>query len=302
MDPLPHTDVWTEADERAFKQLPQTREIQIQANQEISQWTKTQKDPGVEYLWGQKYQPGDPRYKPFPPTAEERLDVFRDQIRTILSGVVPFQEPLLFSLDSKLLTAALQLPHGAQAIGPEDRVCLMIYGFDLRPHETETIVGVDPRLSYLRPKALTYSMVPNTDLEERFKAKANVDLAIAAKASAESPEIAVPPFIEVKAGARANVEGGLTWHWQYRVLKATVVNHGSQSGFAEWQISKDGLVGPLELRAIIRVPKKARQLSMEITGGYRVKKRGLGWHRSRSATIDPIQVTGQIVLKPPKGS
>lgn len=302
MDPLPHTDDWTEADERAFERLPQVQEIWIKAGKEISEWRKTQTDPNRYYYWGQKYSPWDSRYKPPPKMAEERLDVFRDEIRTILSEIVPFQEPLFFSLDSKLLNAALQLPHGAQAIGPDDRVCLMIYGFELRPHDTETIIGVDPRLAYLRPKAITYSMVPSTELEERFKAKANVNLAIAAEASAEVPEIAVPPFIEVKSGAHAKIEGGLAWHWQYRVLKATVVNHGTQSDFAEWKISKGGLIGQLELRTIIRVPKRARQVSLEITGGYRVKKRGIGWHRSRIAEITPTQVTGRIVLKSPKDS
>ena len=300
MEPLPHVDVWTQADEQAFMRLPAVQKFRDRTIDELQEWSKTQQpDPAKRYKWGQKYGPNDRCYKPWPGSPDERVDRVRDEVRTVDSQMIPFQEPLLFSLNSRLLKHVLQLPAGAPAVGQNDRLCLLIYGFDLRPAETETIISVDPRLTYVRPKALTYNMVPNTELEERFRAKTSVNLGIAAKGSVGVPDIAVHPFVEVGAGAHAKVESSLIFHWQYRVLKANVINYGAQSDFAEWNISKQGLVGPLELRVLIRIPKGARRLLLEVTGNYKVSKRAWGWQRERTAEITPTQAKGQIAANPP---
>jgi hypothetical protein len=170
----------------------------------------------------------------------------------VRSEVVPFEEPLLFPLDSRLIGAKLDLPPSAQPVGPRHRLCLLIYRFDLRPDWREVITAIEPCLTYIRPKALTYSMVPNTELEERFRAETGVDLAIVTEVGTGVP---VAPFVHVVLGPHLGVKSSVAWNWQYRVLKATVVAYGQQSGFAEWEISRDGLVGPVELRAIVRVPK-----------------------------------------------
>jgi len=299
MEPLPHVDVWTQADEQAFMLLPDVQKFRHRAIDELEEWSETQTDPTKAYRWGQKYGPNDRNYKPYPGSPAERVEEVRDQVRKVDSRIIPFQEPLLFSLNSRLLKRVLQLPAGAPTVGQNDRLCLLIYGFDLRPAETEKIVSVDLRLTYIRPKALTYNMFPNTELEERFRAKTSVNLGIAAKGSVGVPDVAVHPFVEVGASAHAEVESGLIFHWQYQVLKANVINYGTQSDFAEWSISKQGLVGPLELRVLIRIPKEARRMLLEVTGNYKVTKRAWGWQRERIAEITPTQAKGQITANPP---
>jgi hypothetical protein len=133
-------------------------------------------------------------------------------------------------------------------------------------------------------------MIPSTELEERFRAQTTVDLAIATGISTGVP---LAPFVSLDVGP--SVKSDIAWHWKYRVLKAKVVTHGQQSNFSEWKIARDGLVGALELRAIVRVPKQASAISLTLTGTYKVKKMLPHWGRLRPATIRPTRAKALIV-------
>jgi hypothetical protein len=297
MSALPHEDDWTEVDERALRRLPEVQELAMRTNDEISAWSaEVHGTDKADYWWGQEHPPWEPGHVPPPQTFEERLQSIREDVRVVRSDIVPFEEPLLYALDSRVESAGLDLPSGVEPVGPRHRLCLMIYGFDLKPAEDEAITSVEPRLTYLRPKGLTYSMVPNSLLEERFHAKTRVALSIAGRTSAGIPGITVDPLVEAHAHGAAEAESVVSWQWEYRLLRATVETAGRQSSFAEWKISKKGLIGPLEVRVIIRLPRQARHLSLEVGGAYRVKKRRTGWKRERPARVFATKVRGEIVL------
>ncbi|HYQ77963.1 MAG TPA: hypothetical protein VEP91_02510 [Solirubrobacterales bacterium] len=301
MEALNHTDTWTAADEEALLALPEVAEIPQKVAGETQWWYE--QDKGEEkgardkaYRWGQPHPPSDPRHVHIPLTEEQRLDILRKQVREIRSVVVPFGEPLVYSFEDRLAGAALKLPANMAPVGPKHQVCLLSYGFDLRPDEDEVITRVKPKLTYSTPAGLTYSMVPNTELEERFRAQTNVELGFAGEFGAGVPQLSVAPFVQVAGQAHAKTETSLLWRWRYRVLKAKVVAYGTQSEFAEWDIARDGLVGQLELHVILRLPRKAKKLALEVSGSYSVKKKRFkAFKRQRDAVVDPIVVAGKLV-------
>ncbi len=229
-------------------------------------------------------------------TYDQRLEILRNQVREIRSEVIPFGEPLVYSFQDRLAGAVLSLPDGLAPVGPEDQVCLLSYGFDLRPDSDEVITRIKPRLTYSDPTGLTYAMVPNTELEERFRAQASVELGVAGEGAAGMPKVSVAPFLQVAAEATAKSKVSLLWRWQYRVLKAKVLAYGKQSEFAEWDIAKAGLIGQLELKVILRLPRNTEKLTLGVSGSYLVrKKRFKGFKRPREAKLDPVVVAGKLV-------
>ena len=301
VEALAHTDTWTAADEEALLSLPEVAEIPQKIAAETQWWHEQDKGEekglrGKKYRWGQPHPPSDPRHVPIPLTDEQRLDMLRNQVREIRSAVVPFGEPLVYSFEDRLAGAALKLPAGLAPVGPKDQVCLLSYGFDLRPDEDEVITRIKPKLTYSAPVGLTYSMIPNTELEERFRAQANVELGFTGELGAGVPDLSVAPFVQIAGQANAKTETSLLWRWRYRVLKAKVLSYGTQSKFAEWDIARDGLVGQLELQVILRLPRKAKKLTLEVSGSYSVKKKRFkAFKRQRDAVVDPIVVAGKLV-------
>lgn len=298
MSPLDHEDLWTPADEAAFMRLPQISEIEARTYHDYAQWGEEANRTGtlehrdtMAYRWGQKYPPSDPRHVPLPSTFDERVENYRSEIRTIGSQVDPFQAPLAFALDNRRAKASRTIPVDDQPLSPGQRLCVLIYGVDLKPAPREVITRLELRLTYARSKALTFNMIPNTELEERFRAQSKVDLAMKTGVSTGIP---LAPFVSLDVGPAVGVEANIAWNFQYRVLKAKVVTHGQQSNFAEWQIARDDLVGAIELRAIVRVPKQARALPLTLTGTYKVRKRVPHWKRLRPATIRPTHVKAPI--------
>jgi hypothetical protein len=300
VEALTHKDTWTAADEEALLALPEVAEIPQKVAAETQWWHEQDKGEGKgprkKYRWGQPHPPSDPRHVPTPLTDEERLDSLRKQVKEIRSAVVPFGEPLVYSFEDCFAGSALKLPVGLAPVGPKDQVCLLSYGFDLRPDEDEAITRIKPKLTYRAPAGLTYSMIPNTELEERFRAQSNVELGFTGKFGAGVPGVSIAPFVQVAGQANAEAETSLLWRWRYRILKAKVLAYGKQSEFAEWDIARDGLVGQLELQVILRLPRKAKKLTLEVSGSYSVKKKRFkAFKRQRDAVVDPIVVAGKLV-------
>lgn len=293
--PLPHVDEWTDADERALLRLPRVEELRTQVSEAHDRWHKGTQDKGLHYWWGQKHAPWEPGYQPPPASFDDRLEVVREEVRGIRSSVVPFQEPLVYCLDERAIGSLTPLPASAAAVGPADRLGVLLYGFDLRPADGETIVAVAPRLRYRRARCLTYSMVPNTELEERFKAETEVALTLGADAAIGTPSFSPAPGIGASAQATAGLSSGVAWRWRYRVLRARVVTFGTQSDFAEWEIRRDDLVGALELRALLRIPKRVRSLELAIDGRFIVRKKLAGWKRERVARLVESRAKGRVV-------
>lgn len=293
--PLRHVDEWTDADERALLQLPRVDELMAKAAAAQNRWFEETQDRGRHYRWGQKHPPWEDGHQAPPPSFDERLDVLRKEVRDVRSSVVPFQEPLVYCLDERAVGTLVPLPGSAAAVGPDDRLGVLIYGFDLRPADGETIVAIAPRLRYKRARCLTYAMVPNMELEERFKAETEVELTLGADAAIGIPSFSPAAGIGGSARAGGAVRSGVAWSWRYRVLRARVVTFGTQSDFAEWEIRRDDLVGALELRALLRIPKRVRSLDLAIDGTYVVKKRIAGWKRERVARLLVSRARGHVV-------
>jgi hypothetical protein len=294
MEPSAHVDGWTDEDERALRRHRRVKELRAGPGPHVSLWPDSEHGIlGRQRAFGFEYPTDALR----PASFEDRLGLVRNEVRSIRSEVVPYQEPLLYPLPHGLLGDALQLPKDVQPLRRQDQCCLMLFGMGLRPGEGETITSINLRLTYVRPRGLTYSMIPNTELEERFHASTAVELAIATEGAAGLPEVPIAPLMTARVQAGGGVRVGVAWHWRYSVLHATVVNHGAQSGFAEWTISKNGLIGPLELRVLLRIPMTSTRLSLDVSGGYEVRKRF--WRRRQRATIVATKVRGHVVAGAP---
>ena len=297
---LAHDDQWTEADEAAFLRLPDISRTGSATYHDFSEWPdearrrrEERRISGVGVGAGSGAGAGLAYSPSAGPSFQDEVEAYRNEIRRVKSRVVPFQEPLLFALDHRLAKASSSLPAELQPVGPDHRLCVLIYGLDLKPAPHEVFTRLEVRFAYGRVKGLTYSMIPNTELEERFRAQTSVELAIGTGVSTGVP---LAPFVSLDVGPSVGIKSHIAWHWEYQVLHAKVLTYGRQSNFAEWRIARNGLVGPIELRAIVRVPKMASQLPLSVTGVYKVRKLIPHWKRLRPARIRPCRRLAQLVL------
>lgn len=234
-----------------------------------------------------------------PPGPVEKAKVF-ERIKAVNSSMKPNEEPIAFPLAPYYKQLITPMPFEIQQLSLTHNLYLLCYGFDLEPAKGEQIVKVILRLKYPAGTSfLTYSMSPDTDIEQTTLAHAKVVLGLDPTLKFRIPEIAPAPGIKVGGGVSVGADIGVLLKWEYRVLKAKVIATGVLTGGAKWEMVREGLLGSVPVWAVIRAPKRSRTLRISVDGWFQVKKNVLHWLRSREVDVAPATVTATL-LSPEK--
>jgi hypothetical protein len=210
---------------------------------------------------------------------------------TFKIGEQPFVLPLL----PYLTAAQQQVQPEIQVLKEQYNLYMIKYGIDAKPQDKERFSKVELRLDYPdRQGFITFSMIPDTELEERFSAQAKIKVGLDPYLKFKVPDIPLEPGSAVGGGVELATTAGFLLHWDYKPLAAKVIALGKKSLYAEWTIEKPKqMAGSVELATILCVPKNVSELPITVEGYYCLERGIWWWQRETTVKIkssEPIVV------------
>ena len=202
---------------------------------------------------------------------------------TFTLGERPFVLPVL----SYLSAAGKQVPPEIQVLKEQYNLYLIKYGVNAKPRGKETFAEVELRLDYPDDKGfLTYSIIPDTEIEERLGIKSNVRVGLDTSFKVTVPDVdLMPGLMKLGGGVELAAENDLIFHWEYKALSARVIAIGIKSSYVEWTIRKPKkMIGSVELSTVICVPRSVKELPITVKGCYRLE-RGIWWWKRETPIL-----------------
>lgn len=189
-------------------------------------------------------------------------------------GEQPFVLPLLEYLEA----VEHQIPPDIKVLKEKGAFYLIKYGIDVKPEGKEKFTKILLHLEYPTNQGfLTYSMTPDTELEEKFSAKAKVKVGLDSHLKFRVPDIELKPGVGVGGGVEASAETNFLINLSYTPVEAKLVALGEKSSYAEWHVEKPKrMIGSVEFSTVLYVPKDTQELPLTVDGYY-ILERGIGW-------------------------
>jgi hypothetical protein len=207
------------------------------------------------------------------------------------------EQPFVFPLLQLFAASKQEIPPEIEVLKNQYNIYLIKYGITANPEGNEKITKLDIHLDYPN-EFLTYNMTPDTKLEEKFRAYANVETKLDTHLNFGAFEFKPIPGVDVGAGVQSSVEAGFLLHWEYKLLKAKVVAGGVHSSYAHWIIDKpEQMVGDIPFCMVLCIPKDIKELPFTVKGYY-LLHRGIKWW-DHDTPIN-IESDGTIIVKLPE--
>lgn len=230
---------------------------------------------------------------PNPDTVDPKTDpvnaynILMNPKSTLRVGERPFVLPLL----SYLTTAQRQVPADIQVLSQQYDIYLIKYGVDAKPKGKEKFAEVELVLDYPNDQGfLTYSMAPDTELEEKFSAKTKVKVGLDTSLKFRVPDVPIQPGMSVGGGVDVSNESDFVLYLEYKLLAAKVIALGMSSSYVEWTIKKPlQMIGSVGLATVLCVPKGIKKLPINVKGYYCLKRGILWWQRETKIDINGIK-------------
>jgi hypothetical protein len=209
-------------------------------------------------------------------------------------GERPFVLPLLPYLSS----TGHQVPAEIRLLSEQFDLFLVKYGVDATPQGKEKFAEVKLSLDYPDNQGfLTYSMIPNTELEEIFVAKGEGAVGLDLNLKFKVPEIPVQPGLVIGAGITASSKSNILLNLEYKALVAKVIAVGVNSSYVRWTIRKpQQMIGSVGFTFVLCVPQGRKELPITVEGYYCLERGILWWQRE---TRVEIKSDKPIVVKLP---
>lgn len=205
------------------------------------------------------------------------------------------EQPFVFPLVKYLEAAEQQIPPEVKVKKDECDFYLVKYGVDVKPEGKEKFTKVLLHLDYPAEKGfLTYSMMPDTELQERFGAEAKVTLGLDPHLKFRVPDVELEPGVAVGGGVEVAAEAGFLISLSYRPVEAELVALGEKSSYVEWHVEKPKrMIGSVEFATVLCVPKGTQELPLTVDGHYTLERGILWWQRDTKvefSTPKPIMM------------
>lgn len=231
------------------------------------------------------------------------IDPLSDPVaaRTVLfeppkSELEPSERPFVLPLVQYLDAADQHIPPDIKVLNRQWDFYLVRFGLNAIPRAKERFGEVELRFSYHEEDGcLSFSLNPDSELEDRFAARASVTFGITPSLGFSIPSIQANHF---RAGgdASADLDLGLIYKWECKPLRARVVATGVKSSYARWIISaSEPLIGSVELSVVLGAPKGRDVLRYEISGRYEIDRGWAWWKKKIPVTLRPSKMVS-IVL------
>jgi hypothetical protein len=235
----------------------------------------------------------DPLMLPDPATVDPKTDpvTARNILLNPKSTFRIFEQPFVLPLLPYFAAAKQQVPPEIEVLKNQYDLYLVKYGVDVNPQGKEKFAKVDLHLDYPMGQGFfTLSMIPDSELVERFSAKSKITVGLDPHLNFKVPDINLKPGVEVGGGMRLAVESDLLIHWEYTMLTANVIALGAKGSYVQWIIEKPKqMVGSVELATVLCAHKGLKELPVTVTGYYRLERGIWWWQRETTVDINSIE-------------
>ena len=235
----------------------------------------------------------DPSTLPDPDTINPRTDpeIARKVILTPKSSLRVAERPFVLPLVEFLNTAKKNIPPEIQILNKQYDIYLIKYGVDAKPVGKEKFSELELQMDYPNDQGFqTYSIIPDTEIEERFSARTDVTVGLDPNLKFKVPDINLGQGFALGGDVHLSTESEFILHWNYKLLSAKVVAVGIRSSYVEWTIKKPNqMIGSVELSTVLCVPKSIKKLPIEVTGYYRLERGILWWQRETQMNISSMK-------------
>lgn len=198
----------------------------------------------------------------------------KQRLQNVATHIVAHQVPLAFPLMPYLRRLGARIPPDIAALALHGAPYLLTYGFDVVPGDGEKLDRVTITLHYPgRGRYVNLSLAPDTLLQESVAANAEVRAAVDAGLTIGIPSVQLPAAAELAGGVSTGVSAGVLVHFSYRRVNAKILTTGVRQSEATWDFKDPtGLVGRVDLYAVLLAPKTAKYLRIAVSGGFAVRK------------------------------
>jgi hypothetical protein len=208
-------------------------------------------------------------------------------LKPVSSVLAPQAEILAFPVLPYLAHLGVAAPPEVAAISRDYSVYLLSYGADVEARMGEQIRKVELHLSYPQgERYLTLELSPTTEVEELARGHVDLRVGVTPRLSVEVPKVHLHPGMAIGGGVEASLDAGFAFHWRYRALNATIVAWGRRNPYARWKVTKpEAAVMGLEVKALLRAPKGAREVPIKVDGWLAVRHWWKDWRRIRNVRV-----------------
>ena len=188
------------------------------------------------------------------------------------------EKPFVLPLIPYIKAAGEAIPPDVKLLSKQYDCFLIKYGLNAVLQDKERFVKVEFKVDYPKEQ-VTYSLAPNTELEEKVSARIGATIGIDPHLGFRVPDVDLGS-INVGGGASAGIDTGFFYEWEYKPLQAKVITTGAKSSYAQWIINEPKrMIGDIEFSTVMLVPREQQEMTFTVTGQYDVSRGILWWNR-----------------------